>query len=264
MRINAARQLLEAGELVANSWISNGNPYTAEVLGHCGYDAITIDLQHGMFGVDAAIACLQAVSATPATPLVRCRSNDAEDIGHLLDAGAYGVICPSIDTVDQAQRFVAACRYPPLGRRSFGPSRGLLYGGMDYGAHADATVLAIAMIESTLALANLDKILAVAGLDAIYVGPNDLSISAGWPTLTMGTLSSELADALQHIIGRTRAAGVPAGIFALSAEQAVQFAEWGYQLITLGNDVGLLRAESARRLQLLQAVSADRRPPVAT
>jgi 4-hydroxy-2-oxoheptanedioate aldolase len=253
MRPNHTAELLAAGELAINSWISNGDPYTAEVLGHCGYDAITVDLQHGMFGVESAIACLQAISATPATPLVRCRSNDAEDIGHLLDAGAYGVICPSIDSVADAERFVAACRYPPVGRRSFGPSRGLLFGGPDYPAKADESVLAIGMIESSVAIDHLDEILAVDGLDAIYVGPNDLALSSGWAMLGAGLAPEPLAQALQHIVSHARATGVPAGIFAPTAEQAVQFAGWGYQLITPGNDVGLLRAESARRIAMLRS-----------
>lgn len=252
MRPNPVRDLLAQGELVTNAWISNGNPYTAEVLGHCGFDSVTVDLQHGMFGVDSAIACLQAISSTPAVPLARCRSNDPADIGQLLDAGAYGVICPNVDTVDEAARFIAACRYPPIGRRSFGPSRGLLYGGSDYTTHADATVLTIAMIESTTAIDNLDEILAVDGLDAIYVGPNDLAVSAGWEMLGADPALPSLAGGLQHIIERAKHADIPAGIFAPTGEQAVQFAGWGYQLITPGNDIAMLRAESARRLALLR------------
>ncbi len=253
MRTNRLRELLSSRSLAINAWVSNGNPYTAEVLGHCGYDAVTIDLQHGMFGVESAISCLQAVSATPAVPIVRCRSNDAEDIGHLLDAGAYGVVCPSIDSVDDAARFVAACRYPPTGRRSFGPSRGLLYGGSDYPANADSTVLTIGMIESPAAVDRIDDILAVDGLDAIYVGPNDLAVTSGWEMLGTGLTPTALGDALQHIVDRATAADIPAGIFALTGEQAAEFAGWGYLLITPGNDVGLLRAESARRIAMLRS-----------
>lgn len=258
MRANPLKALLRAGGLAVNAWVSNGNAYTAEVLGHCGYDAVTIDLQHGMFGVESAVGCLQAVSATPATPLVRCRSSDSADIGHLLDAGAYGVICPAIDSADDAIRFVAACRYPPAGRRSYGPSRGLLYGGPDYPSGADANVLAIGMIESVTAVERLDEILAVDGLDAIYAGPNDLAVAGGWPLIGEAAPTGPLAEALVHIADRACDAGIPAGVFAPTGEQAVQFAAWGYRLITPGNDVGLLRAESVRRLALLRAAV----PPV--
>jgi len=150
---------------------------------------------------------------------------------------------------------VSACRYPPVGRRSFGPSRGLLYGGPDYAAGADATVLAIGMIESTAAVDHVDEILAVDGIDGIYVGPNDLALSGGWPPIGATLAAGPLADAIVHVITRARQAGVPAGIFAPTGEQAVQFADWGYQLITPGNDVGLLRAESLRRIAMLRGGS---------
>lgn len=252
MRPNRVGDLLDDGTVALNAWCASGSAYLAEVLGHCGYDAVTIDLQHGMLGVESTIACLQAVSATPAVPFVRCRSNDAEDIGHLLDAGAYGVICPAVNDADAAARLVAACRYPPAGRRSFGPARGLLYGGADYVRGANKTVLAIAMIESPTAIANLDEILTVPGLDGVYVGPNDLAVSAGWPLLGEGTPGRELGDAIRHISRSARQRSVSAGIFAPTAEQAVIFASWGYRLITPGNDVGLLRAEATRRLGVVR------------
>ena len=251
MRANRVRELLAADALVATGWLSSGDPYTAEVLSHSGFDAVTVDVQHGMFGVTEAVRCLQAVSTGPAVPLARCRSLDAGDIGHLLDAGAYGVICPSIDSAADARALVAACRYPPAGRRSFGPARGLLYGGPDYAAHADATVLAIAMIESAAALDHLDEILAVPGLDAIFVGPADPSIDSGFPTFSAVT-SAPLADAMGRIADAARTAGVPCGAFALTAEQGREFVDQGYRLIAAGNDMGLLRAEAARRLAVLR------------
>jgi len=257
VRANRLQELLARDELALTGWVSSGNAYVAEMLGHSGYDAVTVDLQHGMFGIEAAIACLQAVSATPAVPLARCRSNDLAEIGHLLDAGAYGVICPSIDTPEDAADFVAACRYPPRGRRSFGPARAVLYGGADYVAGADETVLAIGMIESTSALEHLDAILAVDGLDAVYVGPSDLAVSNGWEVPGGGPLGSELADALVHVVTRAGAAGVPAGIFAQNLDHAVQCASWGYKLITPGSDVGLLRAAAAERITTLRRRTAS-------
>ena len=196
-----------------------------------------------MFGLDAAIACLQAVSATPAVPLARCRSKDLAEIGHLLDAGAYGVICPSIDTPDDAARFVAACRYPPRGRRSYGPARAVLYGGADYVAGADDTVLAIGMIESASALHHLDEILAVDGIDAVCVGPSDLAVSYGWEVPGIGPLGSELAAALVHVVTRAGGAGVPAGIFAQSLDHAVQFRGMGLP----SDQPGQRRGPAARR-----------------
>ncbi|GAA1995456.1 hypothetical protein JL107_07785 [Nakamurella flavida] len=253
MRRNRVRDLLAQDEQVVTGWVTTGSSYAAEVVAHSGVDAVTLDLQHGMFDVPQAIACLQAVSTTSAVPLVRCRSHDAADIGHLLDAGAYGIICPNVDTDEQAQALVRACRYPPTGRRSLGPSRGVLYGGADYPQHADDTVLVIPMIESVRAVENLDAILAVDGVDAVFVGPTDLSWDAGLPP-TSATVADELADLLRHIVDRARAASVPAGIFSLTPDQGRQFAEWGYRLIAPGTDMMMLRAATERAVAVLRRV----------
>jgi 4-hydroxy-2-oxoheptanedioate aldolase len=114
-------------------------------------------------------------------PLARPSRNDFAEIGKLLDAGAYGVILPMIDTAEDARRLVDAVRYPPRGRRSFGPARGLLYGGADYAERADDELLAFAMIETSQGLANLDAIAAVEGLDGLFIGPTDLSLALGVP-----------------------------------------------------------------------------------
>jgi 4-hydroxy-2-oxoheptanedioate aldolase len=252
MRANTVRDRLGDHQLVTTGWVASGNAYVAETLGHCGYDAVTVDLQHGMFGVDAAVACLQAISATPAVPLARVPSLEAAVIGKMLDAGAYGVICPAIDTAADATELVAACRYPPRGRRSFGPARGLLYGGADYAEQADDVVLAVGMIESTTALEHLDEILAVDGLDAVYVGPNDLAVSAGWSRLGDAEATGPLGDAIAHVAERAGQAGVAAGIFAPFAGHLAQFVRWGYRLIAPGNDIALMRAEAVRRLGILR------------
>ena len=113
-----------------------------------GFDSVTVDLQHGMIGFDAAVAMLQAIASTPAVPLARVSRNEPALVMQLLDAGAYGIICPMISTVAEAELFVSACRYPPRGQRSFGPARGLLYGGPDYFDHADGEILTLAMLET--------------------------------------------------------------------------------------------------------------------
>ena len=186
--------------------MSADSPYLAEMQSYCGYDAVTVDLQHGMFGPGRAVTLLQAVSAGPATPLARCPSHDPATIGKLLDAGAYGIICPAVDDAAQAAAFVRACRYPPTGTRSFGPSRGLLYGGPDYLALADETILTLAMVESAESLSNLEEILDTPGLDGIYVGPNDLALSLG-EVPAQAQPPPKVADALARIAEATNAAG---------------------------------------------------------
>jgi 4-hydroxy-2-oxoheptanedioate aldolase len=236
--------------------MSADSPYLAEVLSHCGYDAVTVDLQHGMFDVGRAIQLLQAVSAGPAVPLARCSALDAGQIGKLLDGGAYGIICPGVDTAEQAAAFVRACRYPPRGARSYGPSRGLLYGGSDYVVHADDTVLTWAMIESKDGLANLEAILATPGLDGVFVGPNDLALSLG-KTPGMVPLPEEVTAAMTEIANAARAAGRWAGAFAPDAHLARRLIETGYQFVAPGNDVSVLRQAAAERIAIARGKSGS-------
>lgn len=233
MRPNKVRTRLAASELVVNGWLSIASAYSAEGVGHSGVHAVTVDLQHGMLGFSDALAMLQAISATPATPMVRVPALDPAQIMHLLDAGAYGIICPMISTPEQAAELVSACRYPPAGRRSFGPSRGLLYGGTDYVAQADETVMVIPMIETAVAVARIDEILNVAGIDMIYVGPNDLAFELDGH---VGHPRPKSEAALLEVLDAATRRGIPAGIFCGSGEEARKRAQQGFQLVTPGND----------------------------
>ena len=238
MRANRLREIFDAGEVAVGGWLSADSRYLAEVASHSGYDAVVVDVQHGVFGVDTAVALLQAVSGGPAVPMARCPDQNAATIGKLLDAGAYGIICPFVDTAADAEAFVRACRY--RGGRSYGPSRGLLYGGPDYFDHADDMVLTWVMIESATALANLDEILAVKGVDGIFIGPNDLALSLGERPGFM-TLPPKATDAVRHIVTQTRKAGLPAGIFCSDATMATAMIGFGFQFVVPGNDAGIMR-----------------------
>lgn len=255
MRVNRMRELLPSGTPVVNAWVSTDSPYLAEVLSHAGFDCVTVDLQHGMFGVDRAVALLQAVSTGPAVPIARCPELNPATIGKLLDAGAYGIICPTVDTAEDAERFARACRYPPRGTRSFGPSRGLLYGGPDYTDHADDTIMSWAMIESQQALDNLDAILATS-IDAVYVGPNDLALSLG-ERPGGAQPGPKATQAMAHIATAAREAGKFAGAFCADATVARQMIELGYSMVTPGNDIGMLRTIATERVAAIKGSSAQ-------
>lgn len=239
MKINNIKKIWEDGRVATNAWSSIPAPYAAEVLGHQGFDSVTVDLQHGMVGFDTAIAMFQAISATPAIPFARVACNDLAQINRLLDAGAYGLICPMVSTPQDASRFARACRYPPLGNRSFGPARGALYGGADYFQHANREIVALAMIETVEGLENLDAIIATEGLDGIYVGPNDLCLALG---VAPSAESDEpiVKDAIARIVDTCRSAGKAAGIFCSSGNAAAMRVEQGFNLVTPGNDAALL------------------------
>jgi 4-hydroxy-2-oxoheptanedioate aldolase len=248
VRDNELRTRLERGERVTCGWLSSDSRYIAEVLSHAGYDAVTVDLQHGMFGLDGAVQLLQAVGAGPAMPMARCHTLDRAVIGKLLDGGAYGIICPEIDSIEECEALVAACRYPPVGVRSFGPARGLLYGGPDYAARANETILVWAMIESAAALEALDGILGVDGLDGVYIGPNDLALSLG-EAGGAAESSPHTRAAIERIVTVSKAAGRFVGGFAPAVATAHWMIELGVDLVTPGNDVQLLKQAVRQRLQ---------------
>ena len=165
--------------------------------------------------------------------------NDYALVMQLLDAGAYGIVCPMVSTPEDARLFVSYCRYPPAGQRSFGPARGLLSGGADYFPHADGEVLTLAMLETREAVANADAILATPGLDGIYIGPNDLCLAYGKPPRPE-TDDPEVSAVIADLAGRTRARARIAGIFCSSGDGARQRIAEGFSMVTPGNDVSLL------------------------
>lgn len=251
MRENGLTVALRSSRPAVVAWLSSGSPYMAEVISHSGYDAVFVDLQHSMFGIDTAITLLQTISTGPATPGVRCPKLDAWTIGKLLDAGAYAVICPSIDTPEQARELVRAVRYPPRGVRSFGPSRGLLYGGSDYFENADETIEVWAMIESPGGVANVTEIASTDGLSGLYIGPNDLALALGERP---GTQSEAFATVVKDILDAAHHAGIKAGIFCQSVAFASAMVKLGFDLVTPGTDVTQIRDVAAERLGILRSL----------
>jgi 4-hydroxy-2-oxoheptanedioate aldolase len=251
MRENGLTVALNSGRPAVMGWLSSGSPYLAEVVSHAGYDSVVVDLQHSMFGIDTAITLLQTISTGPATPGVRCPDLNAATIGKLLDAGAYVVICPSIDTPEQARQLVRMCRYPPAGVRSFGPSRGLLYGGPDYFEHADETIEVWAMIESSEGLSNVAAIAATPGINGLYIGPNDLALALGGQP---GAPSQVFDDAVKTILGAAHEAGIRAGIFAQAPDFAASMIELGFDLVTPGSDVTQIKDVARERLTRLKGL----------
>jgi 4-hydroxy-2-oxoheptanedioate aldolase len=211
MRANSLRKIWAQGGMAVNAWLALGSSYAAEILAHLSYDSITVDLQHGMQDFQVALSMFQALSTSNAVPLARVAANESWMVQRVLDAGAYGVICPMISNVAQCRQFVAACRYPPAGERSFGPARGLLYGGRDYLQHANDCVLTLAMIETPEGLKNAAEIVDVAELDGIYVGPSDLALSLGRPLIPQ--VHQDIRDAATQLLQITKKAGKHAGIF---------------------------------------------------
>ncbi len=244
---NPVRDRWAAGGAAVNGWLSMSCPFAAEVMAAQGFDSLTVDLQHGVIDYAGAVGMFQAMRASGVAPMARVPWLDPGIVMKMLDAGALGVICPMIDTPEQAARLAEAVRYPPEGRRSFGPTRAALSAGPDYFKGANAAVLAFAMIETAEGVANLDAILATPGLDGVYVGPADLTLG-----VTQGRLSpgfdreeSEMVEVIQHIAQAAKAAGRRAALHCGAPEYAAKAVGWGYDLVTMGTDARLLADAAA-------------------
>jgi 4-hydroxy-2-oxoheptanedioate aldolase len=248
VRANRLREIWAKGEAALNGWASIPSAFATEVMAHQGFDSITVDMQHGIVDYQAATTMLAAISTTNVVPLSRVPWNDSAWIGKIMDAGVYGVICPMINTPEDAEQFVQYCKYPPRGIRSFGPARAVLYGGADYWQHADRELLVIPMIETAQALKNLDAILSVPGVEAIYVGPADLSLSLGCKPPRLDQTDAPVVEAQKMIVKACKNHGVAAGIHCATAAYASKMINDGYQLVTLASDSRLLAAKAAEEI----------------
>ena len=235
MRANRIREIWQAGDAVVNGWLAIPSTISAETMAHQGWDSLCVDTQHGIVDYQAAVGMFTAISTTEVVPIARVNWLDPGIIMKMLDAGAYGIICPMIGTAEDAEKLVGACRYPPLGYRSFGPIRALLYAGADYPTHANDTVIAFAMIETAEALDNLDEILSVDGLDAIYVGPADLSLALGCAP-KLDQTEKPVVEAIDLIVRKAREHGVVAGLHNASPEYALKMIEKGFQFVSILSD----------------------------
>ncbi|WP_312407902.1 aldolase/citrate lyase family protein [Rhizobium sp.] len=251
MRTNTTRQRALADETAIGTMCNLASPLGAETLGQCGYDFIVLDLQHGENGIDGVQVLMQALSTTPATPLVRVTANSAIQIQRVLDLGAYGVIVPFINNRQEAEEIVKNAFYPPLGSRSWGPTRAMMYAGNDYFAGSSQEIIALPMLESADGLANAKEILEVDGISGCFVGPTDLNISLGHTP--DGPLASDTEEGIAEILKITQDLGKIAAIHAISIEDAKKRSEQGFRLITVAADTRLLRLGAQQTLSALRA-----------
>jgi len=252
VRENLIRRRWREGAAVVNGWLAIPSAFSAETMAHQGWDSLTIDMQHGMVDYQAAAHMLAAISTTPTVPLVRVPWLDVAIVMKMLDAGAYGIICPMVNSGADAEQFVAACRYAPQGMRSFGPIRALLYAGADYAQHANATVIPIAMIETRQALDRIDDILSVEGLGAVYIGPADLSLALGC-TPKFDQDEKPVLEAIDLVLRRAKEKGVVAGIHNGTPEYALRMIEKGFRFVTIGSDARLMAAGALRVVSAMRA-----------
>jgi 2-dehydro-3-deoxyglucarate aldolase len=244
------KEKLARGEPSLGSWMSMAHVSIAEILAAAGYDWVVVETEHTAIDVSEVLPLMVAIERRGAVPLVRLAWNDPIQCKAVLDSGAGGVIVPMVNTRADAERAVAAAKYPPDGIRGVGLARAQGY-GQDFDRYverANADTLVVLQIEHVDAVEQIDEILAVPGVDATFIGPYDLSMSMG----LAGQLSHpRVVEARNHVLARTRARGLAAGIHLVHPDRAAadldSYLDAGYRFIALGTDI-LFLGDSCRSL----------------
>lgn len=239
---------IRARERVLGYWCVLDAPVATERIARLGYDYVCLDGQHGLLGYSGLLAGLTAIDAGGAsTGLVRVEANNATPIGRALDAGAGGVIVPLVDTAADAAEAVAAAKYGPEGKRSYGPMRSELRIGPTP-AEANATTVVLVMIETAPGLANVEEICATPGLDGVYVGPSDLSLALGAAYPGDPAVAAEFEAALTRVREAAAAAGIAAGIHTADGTTAAKRLAEGYTFASISSDLTHLELSAAAHL----------------
>lgn len=255
MRENKIKKIWASGKCATLGWLSVSHSFTAEVMARLGFDALCVDLQHGLSEMSDVAPMLQAISQTDTVPVVRVAWNEPAAIMKALDLGAYGIIVPLVNNAEEAAKAVAACRYPPVGMRSNGPVRAVQYGGADYVANANKEIVVMAMIETKEGLANLDAICATPGLDAVYIGPADLSFALGMPPRADNPDPLHMATC-DKIKAAAHKAGIKCVMHCAGADFAAGAVKRGFDMVMLTGDLACMIAGARQQLDTLKAKTA--------
>ncbi len=257
MKTNPVKEELRQGKPTFGTWLSLGNLHATRVLARMGFDWLTLDMEHSAFDWSQAATLFAAIADAGCVPLARVPEGDHYCIKRVLDAGAWGIVVPMVDTVEQARTAIAAAKYPPDGTRSVG-------GGMhslnfdatagDYYERANDELLVILQTESPEGVENAEEIYSLPGCDAIFIGPNDLRFQMREPDGTMPTPAAH-EEMIQRVIAAGKKVGMPTGIHAMTPEDALSRADQGMQFIAVGSDLGMLNQAAQ---QFVETISPDR------
>lgn len=246
--VNPLTAAWDRGDVVRGAWCTSPSAVVAEAMASAGFDYVCVDLQHGAVDYSDAVHMLQAISGQGAVPIARVPSNDLATIGKVLDAGALGVVVPLVNTAEEAAAAVAACRYPPLGGRSFGPVRASTVIGSRDPMDLNKVVVAV-MVETREGLENVEEIAATPGLDAIYCGPADLSLALDLPPEYEHDAQVH-TDAVDRIRQACESSGIIAGVHCVGGEMSARRVGQGFRMTTVVNDLALVRSAATAELAL--------------
>lgn len=253
---NKVKEIWARGGTAIGGWLSIPSGFAAEVMAKAGYDALTVDMQHGVQDYQSLVACFQAIPPQGPLPMVRIPWREPGVIGKVLDAGAGGIICPMVNSAQEAKELVSFMRYPPLGARSHGPIRVGAYGEAGtYYKTANQDMICMPMIETEEAVKNINAIVDVPGVDAVYVGPGDLGFSIGLPP-KIDREEPEIMKFYELILRACERRGIYAGLHNSSPAYAIRMMKMGFRFLVLGSDSGVLLRAATSDVKAVDEVRA--------
>ena len=244
--VNHFKRALQAGQQQIGLWSHLCSNISTEILAHCGFDWLLLDMEHSPNELPELLSQLQAMAGGSATPIVRPPWNDTVMFKRLLDIGVQTLLVPYVQTETEARLAVAATRYPPHGVRGYaGAPRASGYGRIkDYAHRCAEEMCLLVQIETVEGLKNLEAIAGVEGVDGVFIGPGDLSAALGH----LGNPKHpEVLKAIDDAIARIRACGKAPGILTGDETLAKHYLAQGCLFVAVGADQNVLR-DSAQAL----------------
>lgn len=260
MKINPVKAKLRHGKPSFGTWLSLGNLHATRVLARSGFDWLTLDMEHAAIDWSQAAVLFATIADAGCVPLCRVPEGEHFFIKHVLDAGAWGIVAPMVDTAEQAKAIIAAAKYPPVGNRSVG-------GGMhalnfaastgDYYEQANDEILVVLQTESPRGVENAEAIYSLPGCDAIFVGPTDLSFNMRTPEGRKPT-DPERETMIQRVVAVGKKVGMPTGIHSMDSRNALDRAEQGMQFIGIASDLAMMSVMSQEYIKIINPGEAGK------
>lgn len=253
MKTNPVKRKLAEGKPTFGTWLSLGDLYATRVLARLGFDWLTLDIEHSAIDWSQATTIFGAVADAGCIPLARVPEGTHHYIKRVLDAGAWGIVVPMVDTVEQARIAIAAAKYPPEGNRSVGGGMHAMNFGAaagEYYERANDEILVVLQTESPRGVENAEAIYSLPGVDAIFIGPNDLRFQMRKADGAFPTPDQHEAM-VQRVIEVGKKVGTPTGIHAMDPESALARVQQGMQFLAVGSDLRLMTQKAQETLAIL-------------
>lgn len=248
MKRNPVKAALKAGQPQVGAWLSLGNMYAARVMARIGFPWLTVDMEHSPVGIEQAANLFGAIAEAGCVPLARVPRGTHENIKRVLDAGAWGIVVPMVNTVEEAKLAIAAAKYPPTGNRSIGGGLHALNFDAtagDYYNKANDEVLVILQTESPQGVENAEAIYSLPGVDAIFVGPNDLTFQMR-SAAGVDPTPEALEAMLQRVLAIGKKVGTPVGLHVQTIDDVKKRIEQGWRFLAIGSELRFMTSEAQR------------------